>query len=188
MKVAIDVDSTLAASPLAVFEEIEGRGHGYSLDDIEYWNWGFDEFSKDEYLGAFETVWSERPLSVPPMEHHLSLSVGDIFEDHTVDIVTAKPDTKSVIEGKKEWLYDQGIPYDNFIEVPRDKPKTELGYDVYVDDHPKLPKHRSHGQKICLVDQPYNWGVEGAYLRVTGLYDAAQHIDDLASMERPKPQ
>jgi len=176
MKISLDVDSTLAASSLPVFEELAGENHGYTYDDIERWDWGFDEFGKDEYLGAFHDVWSERPLDVPPMEHGLAETTAFLSKDHRVDIVTAKPTEESVSEGKKRWLDEFDITYDNFVEVHYDVPKTEYDYHVYIDDKPTLPSNRTGDEIIFIRDHRYNRNISGKYRRVNSVAGAAMKI------------
>jgi len=161
MKVALDLDNTLAATHLTAAELI---GVDYTYDDLESWDWPLEKFGTARALSALWHAWTLRPLSVPPMELNLGETVRTLNEYATVDVVTAHPDHMGISDGKRRWLDLHGIEYDEFVEVPPDTSKAKLDYDVYVDDKPSLPAEVAEinrGAEVYLRDQPYNRYVPG---------------------------
>lgn len=181
-RVALDMDSTLAATCVTAFDLLVGDEHDYDYTDIESWTWGFDEFGMDAYLSALWHVWSIRPDEVPTMEPGdpvpsvspptvppLSDTVGEIAAMVSqLDIVTASPDHRGIEAGKRSWLDDHEIPYDEFVMVSGDK--QDLDYDIYVDDNPGLPAKVDEA-RVFLRDHRYNRSAEGDYTRVNSVYD-----------------
>jgi len=180
-RVALDFDSTLAATRETAFELLAGPDHDYvPEEDIKDWTWGFREFGKEAYLSAVWHVWTIRPLEVPPLETGQWRAVNKIRSLFDVDIVTAHPDQKWISKGKKAWLREQGINYDKFVVVDPDKSKAELGYDIYIDDKPALPaevNQKNPSASTFLVDWPYNEDVDGEYTRVDSVDEARRLLE-----------
>lgn len=176
-EIALDLDSTLAATCVTAFDLLNETG--YSYDDIESWTWGFDEFGKARYLNSMWHAWSLRPLDVPFMEPQVPEAVDQLHDvADRVDVVTAHPDhLMGVSEGKQEWLDTHGIEYDDFITV--DGGKETLGYDVYIDDKPTLPESVNETNpeaNVFLRDHPYNRDAGGEYIRVNSLREVAARL------------
>ena len=179
MRVALDLDSTLAATSLTAFELMDVD---YTYDDIDSWSWGTDKFGTARYLNAMWHSWSIQPNSVPPMEGGLRQTTKDIYEvADQVDIVTAHPDgMMGVDEGKQAWLEDYGIFFDEYISF--DGPKEDLDYDVYIDDRPTLVDGvEGTDSMILLRDHPYNRGISlpKEAIRVKSVRDAADWLTRL---------
>lgn len=168
-RLALDHDSTLAATSEMAFELMLGPDHGYGYENVESWNWGLDTFGAARFLSGMWHAWTLRPLEVPPMEAGLSDTVDRLRDEYEVHIVTAHPDHFGIEDGKKEWLDYHGITYDDFVVVPMDQTKATLGYDVYVDDKPALPAEVNASNpdtEVYLRDQRYNRDADGEYNRI----------------------
>lgn len=181
--VALDLDSTIAATSEVMFDLINGPEHDYSYDDIETWSWGIEEFGHHAFLNGCWHAWTLRPLEVPPTEENIVQKVQSIKNTYgSVDIVTAHPpNLEGVTEGKQKWADHHGIPYDSFVVVGMDETKAEYGYDVYIDDKPTLPKtvnDMNPGAKVYLYDRKYNRGAPGEYERVTSLSSVGRNAVD----------
>lgn len=152
MKVALDLDSTLAATSTTAFDLMD---EDYTYDDITSWSWGTDKFGTARYLNALWHAWTIRPEEIPPMEDGLQGTTAHIHDRvDQLDVVTAHPDgMMGVDDGKKQWLEDHGIVYDYY--VPVDEDKADLDYDVYIDDKPTLAQNPGDAT-VLLRDQPYN--------------------------------
>lgn len=179
-RLALDLDSTLAATSDVAFDLLAGSDHEYSYLDIADWTWGFREFGKAAYLNALWHAWTIRGDEIEPLEENVVGKVTRLARlTDRLDIVTAHPDHLGITEAKREWVDDLGIPYNEFRTVATTRSKADLEYDVYVDDKPALPSEIG-GDQICyLYDQPYNKGVEGRYRRVTTL-------DEVIDQERQR--
>jgi 5'(3')-deoxyribonucleotidase len=182
-KIALDHDSTLAATAVTALDLIHGPGHPYSYDDVLSWNWGLDKFGTARYLSALWHAWTLRPLDVPLMDDTVVYSANRLYDEHEVHIVTAHPDHMGIAEGKMEWLDYHGIQYDEFHVVPTDTTKAVLDYDIYIDDKPHLPAEVnkvSLDKQVYVYDQAYNRDAEGDYKRVFTLGEAAEDILSVA--------
>lgn len=171
-QLALDFDSTLAATSEVAFDLILGDDHDYGYEDIESWSWMLDEFGTNRALSALWHAWTLRPMQIRPLEENLSQKVSALHSKYNVHIVTAHPDHQGISHGKKAWLDAHGIGHEDFVQVPMDQSKADLGYDVFIDDKPALPANCDSSQKVYLRDQPYNRDAEGDYTRITSITDA----------------
>jgi 5'(3')-deoxyribonucleotidase len=165
---ALDFDSVLAATQHVAFDLMLGPDHDYSYDDIEDWEWGFRQFGKNRYLSALWHAWTLRPSEIEPMEENLSQKVAALHSKYNVHIVTAHPDHPGISEGKQQWLAEHGIGHEDFVVVNMTS-KSELGYDVFIDDNPNLPPECDDDQTVYLRDQPYNQDADGDYIRIESI-------------------
>lgn len=152
MRVALDLDSTLAATSTAAFELMD---EDYSYDDINSWSWGIDKFGKAKYLNSMWHAWTICPMKIPPMESGLYWTTKWLYDSvDQLDIVTAHPSGMlGVDEGKQNWLNKHAIVHDEYRSV--DGAKEDLDYDIYIDDKPALAENVEDGI-VLLRDQPYN--------------------------------
>lgn len=152
MRVALDLDSTLAATSTTAFDLMD---EDYTYDDITSWSWGTDKFGTSRYLNAL--AWTIRPESIPPMEDNLAETTALLHDFVSqLDVVTAHPDgMMGVDDGKQQWLEDQNISFDNYQSL--NGSKFDLDYDFYVDDNPELAEQAFGSDSfVFLKDQPYN--------------------------------
>lgn len=171
-RLAVDFDSVLANTSAVAFDLICGPDHNYTVEDVESWTWGFDEFGEIRYLNALWNAWTLRPYEVPKMEVDVEGKMGALNDKYHVDIVTAHPDNYGISEGKKKWLDHQNIPHEKYYAVSTDESKADLDYDAFIDDKPSLPSEASADQTVYLRDQAWNQDAEGDYIRVKSILDA----------------
>lgn len=173
MRIAVDMDSTLAATAETAFKLMGRDARGYSYNDFKSWDWPLEEFGANRYLEAIWSAWTLRPTEVPLMEQFTPdwmHKLNEMWEQ--VDVVTAHPAGRGISDGKRDWLDYCGIEYDNLVQVDMDQTKADLDYDVYIDDKPALAervnKIRPHAQ-VYMYDQPYNRDAPGDYHRIETL-------------------
>jgi 5'(3')-deoxyribonucleotidase len=159
-KVAVDMDSTLAATWEMAFELLEGPDHDKSYDDLEYWDWGVDEYGHPRFLNALWGAWTIRGDDIRPMESGVANVVQSLHGEYEVHIVTTHPDREGINESKQDWLDSQGIPYDDFVPVPMGESKGQYGYGYYIDDKPGFAERVPDGSMLYLRDQRYNRHIE----------------------------
>lgn len=180
MKIALDHDSTIAATGLIAFDLIGSDAEGCTYEDVETWEWGLETFGTARYLSAMWHAWTLRPLEVPLMDETVVETANKLYENHEVHIVTAHPDQMGVEDGKKEWLDYHGIQYDEFHVVPTDETKAALDYDVYIDDKPYLPEKANRAdpsKQVFVRDQRYNRDAPGEYIRIHRLVEVLPHVN-----------
>jgi 5'(3')-deoxyribonucleotidase len=177
MKIALDLDSTLAATTEVAFALMLGDDNEYSYEDIESWQWGLETFGAERFLNAVWHAWTIRPHDIKPFEIDIHVSTEKLSDHHNVDVVTANPDHWGIVEAKKEWLDRHGVVYDNFERVPESQSKGQyFEYDVFIDDKPSLPERVGNGRTVYLRDHTYNQDAGGEYIRVSSVREAVNDL------------
>lgn len=171
-KLAVDFDSVLSDTSSVAFDLICGPDHDYTVDDVESWTWGFDEFGKTKYLSGLWNAWTLRPLEVPMMENAIPRKMAELQEEYEVHVVTAHPDIPGISKGKREWLDHHNVPHEEFRVVEPETSKASLWYDAYIDDKPALPQEVDDDQTVYLRDHAWNQDVIGDYIRVESITEA----------------
>ena len=170
MRIAVDLDGTLADIHTVFLEELEKQeGITHRFEDLETYYFDEAPFSVEKFHEIAKHNWKNReiPLTDPSLPEELN----KLSENHRVDIVTARGDVeKSVL---KNWLTEKGVKFDSFIV---DGTKTHLEYDVLIDDS---PKYIGNGMKILLYDRPYNRNTETGEnsWRVKNFSEIREHIE-----------
>jgi 5'(3')-deoxyribonucleotidase len=176
MRIAVDLDGTLAQTHEVFLEELEKQeGISHALEDIKSYWFEDVEFSTDQFHRIARENWKNRdiPLTDEEIPEHLKR----IRENHTVDIVTARDDIRK--EKLRDWLKDKGVKFDSFHV---DNEKTHLDYDYLIDDS---PKYLGNGMKILLYHRPYNAAAElGEHdRRVKNFSQVRKHVEEIATEE-----
>lgn len=179
MKVALDLDSTLADTLLTVFDILDEPQYGYA--DSIHWDWPIEEFGRDRFLNAAWHVWSIRRDDIQPSEPDLRAKTDALkAKCEQLDVVTAHPDHLDVVDhGKQQWLDEHGVCYDDYVSV--EGAKHALDYDVYIDDNPKLVEAtNSYSSEVLLYDRPYNRDIDDERaIRVQSIADATRQLRTL---------
>lgn len=180
-KIALDVDGVLADVMTAWLDLTnKGRLAPLSISDMDSWDfWLRHGIKRRDFFRQLDSCWRSWE-SIPPTEPDLA-SATRLLSDvgDTVDIVTARsPDTNKHV---KSWLKRQGILYTRYVSVPAGWMKSELDYDVFIDDSPVNAEHFiKKGQKMVMYNQP--WNASGAdystkqLVRVSSLKQAVDAI------------
>ncbi len=170
MRIAVDLDGTLADIHTVFLEELEKQeGIKHRFEDLN--SYYFDEapFSVEKFHELARKNWKNR--EIPLTDEKIPGELEKLSENHTVDIVTARGDVEP--EVLKNWLKEKGVKFDSFIV---DGTKTHMDYDVLIDDS---PKYIGNGMKILLFDRPYNMNAKIGEnsLRVKNFSEIREHIE-----------
>ncbi|MFB6215701.1 MAG: hypothetical protein ABEJ72_01850 [Candidatus Aenigmatarchaeota archaeon] len=176
MRIAVDLDGTLAQTHEVFLEELEKReGISHSLEDITSWYFENVNFSTDIFHEIARDNWKNRdiPLTDDSIPEHLK----ELKKRHQVDVVTARGDVPE--RELKNWLERKKVPFDSFKV---DKEKTHLDYDFLIDDS---PTYIGNGMKILLYHRPYNSRTELGEKdrRVRNFSEVRKHVEKIASEE-----
>ncbi len=175
LKIALDFDSVLSDTMVRWVQLFnEKRNTNLTKTDVVSWTfWNDFGISIDEAFGIFEKAWSDWK-NLPSTEDNIVDSVKKLANISYVDIVTDV--RESHLQYIKMWLNDKGIIYENFVSS--NGTKTNLDYDVFIDDSPSIAQKASQIGKICLLyDQPWNRKVTGKKItRIKNLNDAYEFI------------
>jgi 5'(3')-deoxyribonucleotidase len=141
-----------------------------TIQDIKKWEFwkdlGMPKNKVDEIYGK---VWTD-VKNLPLIEEDAATTINGIKTIVELDIVTA------VLSDVKAWLYSRGIVYHKIEYTDK---KSNLDYNIFIDDNPHLTNEISE-EKICLLyDQPWNRKdikENKNIIRIKSLKEAADYI------------
>ncbi len=169
MKIALDLDGTLADTHLEFIKEYNRRNNtSFKLQDLQTYYFENAPFEVKEFHQIARENW--RSKNIPLTDSSLPKHLQEIAKQHELDIVTARGDIKK--KKLKVWAENKNIPFDSFIV---DKKKTHLNYDILVDDS---PQYLHEGMKVLLYHRPYNRNTEirGNSMRVKNFGQIKEHV------------
>lgn len=159
MKISLDVDSVLA-DVIIIWNIIYNKEHFKKIkkQDINTWDfWKKLNINKQEFNEIFTKAWNQW-TKIPPTEKNLGKKVNELNKLGIVDIVTGR--SKETVSQVKEWLERENIIYNNFVRVPLHSLKSNLPYDVFIDDSPYNIIDAAKRNKFSLIyNQPWNQDV-----------------------------
>jgi 5'(3')-deoxyribonucleotidase len=159
-KIALDVDSVLA-DVIVVWLDIFGDLYGQYLTKHEVNTWDFWKglnLTYDQFSYIFTKTWSQWKR-IPPTENGLAEKVRELQTIGEVDIVTGR--SLETVPNVKKWLEHEGIGYTEFVLVPPRSLKSELEYNVFIDDSPyNVVGAATSNRYSILYDQPWNQDVK----------------------------
>jgi uncharacterized HAD superfamily protein len=162
LRIAVDVDGVLLDTIgflLRTYNGKYGTDHSYSF--MNSWSWYKKlDMDRKEFFKLLKKI-GNKVLSIPAisdMAHHYLF----LLRDDEVDIVTGTLASEDLVKLRLEQLgIREGLEYKNFIRLEPDNKnaKYELGYDIYIDDNPKLAETIDDQNGKCfqiLFNQPWN--------------------------------
>lgn len=177
MKIALDVDGVIAdviQSWLNYNNSIRQKIIKHEISDWDFWK--KFEINRYDFYAELSSCWKNW-LSIPPTEKNLSITTKNLSKLGQVDIVTARE--RSTDSFVKNWLVHHNISYDNYVSVIDGPMKSDLDYDVFIDDSPlNALKIFQEKKKIILYSQPWNQHIsEDKIHRVSNLSEAIKQIN-----------
>ena len=169
MRIAVDLDGTLAETQKTVLKELRKEEQSsHSLEDVETYHFEKADFSLETFHETARRVWKNK--NIPLTNKNIPKHLNQLHENHRIDIVTARGDIPK--KDLKKWLGDKNIKFDGFKV---DKEKTHLNYDYLIDDS---PEYIGDDMKVLLHDRPYNRHAEvgDTDKRIEGFKEIKQHI------------
>ncbi len=142
-------------------------------------NWDFWKklnLNRKEFEKIFTETWIQWK-KIPPTEKNLDKKVSILETLGVIDIVTGR--SQITIPYVKAWLNNQGIKYKNFIQVPKYSLKSNLNYDLFIDDSPHNVLSIAKNSKYSILyDQPWNHNIinNSTIFRVKNLNEAIEVI------------
>lgn len=174
MKIALDVDGVLADVILSwIVYNNSIRQKILKKSDITSWDfWKKFQINRYDFYHELSECWKNWQL-IPATEKNLSSITKDLSKLGQVDIVTARE--RSTDSFVKKWLKFHNISYDNYVSVMDGQFKSDLNYDVFVDDSPlNALKLIQNNKKIILYSQPWNQNI--SKIQIHRIYNLSEAI------------
>jgi len=177
MKIALDVDGVIAdviQSWLNYNNSIRQKITKHEVSDWDFWK--KFKINRYDFYAELSSCWKDW-FSIPPTEKNLSTTTKNLSKLGQVDIVTARE--RSTDSFVKNWLVHHNISYDKYVSVIDGPMKSNLDYDVFIDDSPlNALKIFQEKKKIILYSQPWNQYIsEDKICRVSNLSEAIKQIN-----------
>ena len=176
MKIALDVDGVLAdviESWLIYSNKIRPS---ITKDDITNWNfWKKFKINRYDFYEELNLCWKNWN-SILPTEDNLSIITQNLSNFGQVDIVTARElSTDSFV---KKWLKLHDVTYQNYVSVIDGPMKSNLDYDVFIDDSPlNVIKFLKRKKNVFLYSQPWNQHISNQNIqRVSTLSEVIEKL------------
>jgi hypothetical protein len=157
LKIALDLDGVLA-DVIRIFCDLlnSRRSTHFTPEQFNRWDaWDITNMSKDEFLRTLDEVWFNWE-QIPPVEERLAEKISNLQQTGRIDIVTGRSEV--TVPCAKKWLRYNEIHYDQFVRTESTTAKSNLDYDVFIDDSSDLMSRiasRLFGYGI-LYEQPWN--------------------------------
>lgn len=183
LKVALDLDGVLA-EPLVGFFKFYKKKYNVNLTLEQVTDWNFFVklgLSRKKFLDILDEVWVIWE-SVPLTEPNVPLILKNLVKSGAIvfDIVTCR--SQKTIPFVEKWLKKFLIPYDSLVRANSVDEKVSLGYDVYVDDSPRLMElidsDGGHSKAIMYVRPWHTLSVTESYNNVS-LAESWKEISEL---------
>lgn len=185
VRIAVDVDGVLLNTAEKWVEIYNKKFHtNNTIDLMTSWDWHDNiGMTKKEFFKILKMACKDLSYVQPCFElapYHLFLLRGNY-----VDIVTGSVASReSLVERLDQLFIRQGMEYNELIQVtPNQKnAKIDLGYDIYIDDNPKLAEaiDNKGGHTYCvLVTQPWNKSYQPRrnVMRASGWKDILEAVE-----------
>jgi 5'(3')-deoxyribonucleotidase len=180
LKIALDFDNVLADTTGA-WVRYYNKKYKKSIkksDLTEYYFWNSLNISREEAFEIYSIVWSNWQ-NLDLLEEDCVSTVNELSEIAEVHVVT------SALTDVKNWTAERGLKF-NKIEYTQQK--SELNYDIFIDDSPYVVLDILKRKKLCLLyDQPWNKSIES--LKIAYILKKS-NTDDLISnrwIQYPNP-
>lgn len=189
MKLCLDLESVLAESKDMFIDRLnEAHNEDWSATDITYWEWVEDNADyEDEFMAWTNDIWRNEWMNIPASEGSIEDKVEALANRYSeVHVVTARDEGRDVESGMRKWLKHKGITNHATDFEATETYKSQLGYDVYIDDNPYLADEMGEGQHLFLYDQPWNREINNGrrVTRITSLFEAFTKDATGAKMNR----
>ncbi len=190
-RVALDVDGTMAnVLDLMLAGYNTKHGTTYTAADHRDWNFKSINSNYEEMMHFYTDAWKNNYRSIKFTGD--SAQMRELARHYEVSIVTTRsPDssgaTGGTVENLQNWLKMHGLDSYPLEVCPPDKSKADMGYDIYIDDSPKVAEEViAKGKLILLIDMPYNRYIRDgdSVVRVKNVQEAMQVLIESAAKER----
>jgi len=155
LKIGLDVDGVLADVIHTWLDYNNKIRRPISKEEISEWDfWKRHQIDKYNFYKELSLCW-QTWHKIPSTEENLSTSTSVLSNVGEVDIVTAREESTHIYV--KRWLSSQKITYKNYVGVLAGLEKTNLDYDIFIDDSPINAKSMlDAGKSVILYTQPWN--------------------------------
>lgn len=159
-KVAIDVDFTIADILNPMLEMHNAANSTKCVpEDITDWSWSSIGFTQESWNSIYVDLWNNRSDKIRLM---LDCALLDkAMKSYDIAFVTSRGGYKPyelTCDSLRSWLKKHNLGHVDLVISDISKHKTELDYDIYIDDSPHLAKEMGNhkGKFMFIVDMITN--------------------------------
>lgn len=185
MKIAVDVDGVLIDCIPHLIDAINKKySTNYKREEVTSWGVFYNEWGiKEKDFWKLFKQTSENIMDYPIIDDISSHIIFLLNLYNDVDIVTAElADTELVIKKLESMGIKGGLTYHKLIHIKDPKKhKTDLDYDIFIDDNPNMVNNIKDDQVLLLFTQIWNKYIKTTkysnVMRVNGWYDLLINFD-----------
>lgn len=188
-KVAVDIDFTIADVGRPMLEMHNAiNSTNYSKDDVTDWDWTSVNMTIEQFYDFYVKAWVDKYHSIGLIVDPKLLREAEKY--YSLDFVTSRgghPMSEATVAPLRKWLKHHGLSDIRLVISKLGVEKSELGYDIYIDDSPHLAKKiREDKKKTMFVVDAHNRGIKGAsnIIRVRDVNEALLRLIDMAGGDR----
>lgn len=183
---ALDIEGVIAEiTPIVLNSYNRLHRTSWNVDDVTDWGFQSIHAGMPEMMSLFNHTWTEHWRDIRCMCD--SGLVNALAGEMKLDIVTSRT---GVDDWLRLWLKSNDLDRMPLIIRSPKNEKTELHYDIYIDDSPMLAKKVADtvGEIQILVNQPWNQDVKEheRIFRVPDANEAARLLLDVARKGRAR--
>lgn len=130
MKIALDLEGVLADQHYQTLRNSDRL----TVEDFEKWEFPDTDLFQ-HFMGVSLHVWRDKWEDISPSQYDIARFTEELNDIGEVHIVTNRSGADEQIQ---KWLDKHGIVYEEFFSNPNKTKKSEMDYDVYIDDNPGM--------------------------------------------------
>ncbi len=184
-RVAVDIDFTIADVSRPMLEMHNAiNATNYKREDVTDWDWASVNMTLDQFYDFYVKAWVDRYHSIGLIVDPRLLREAERY--YSLDLVTSRaghPMSEKTIDPLKKWLRHHGLSDIKLVISKLNEEKSELDYDIYIDDSPNLARKISEDKrKMMFVVDAHNRSIRGTenVIKVRDVNEALLRIIDMA--------
>ena len=184
-RVALDIDFTIADVSKPMLEMHNAvNATNYKREDVTDWDWTSVNMTLDQFYDFYVKAWVDKYHSIGLLVDPKLLREAERY--YSLDLVTSRgghPMSEKTIEPLRKWLSHHGLSDIRLVISNLNAEKSELGYDIYIDDSPNLAKKISEDKrKTMFVVDAHNRSIRSSdnVIKVKDVNEALLRIIDMA--------
>ncbi len=179
MRIAVDLDGVCYEwSRTAMYMLRRFRGCSFAHEESQTWDYIHDNVPKADWKWLWDDGIKNGLFRYGHMVKDARIGLEALYAaGHKLIIVSHRPETATT--DTLDWvsLYFKNIPLAGFSLLSNNEPKTEIPWDLLIDDKPEnIDNAIGHARQAWLFDQPWNQHYD-SIIRVYGWQGVVNSIE-----------